>query len=54
MYLLTEMIGEYWEIVDPVGGSFIDFEDTAREIEQILSAGYEKIYRAAADTAGDE
>jgi protein-tyrosine-phosphatase len=54
VYLLTEMIEEYWEIIDPVGGAFIDFEDTAREIEQILTAGYEKICRTAADTAGDE
>ena len=54
MYLLTEMIGEYWEIVDPIGGSIVDFEETAREIEQILSVGYEKICKAAADPAGDE
>jgi protein-tyrosine-phosphatase len=37
VYLLTEMIGEYWEIADPVGGPFDDFEDTARDIEQILT-----------------
>jgi protein arginine phosphatase len=54
VYLLTEMIGEYWEIVDPVGGSIIDFEDTAREIEQILTAGYQMICKVAADPAEDE
>ena len=43
VYLLTEMIGEYWEIADPVGGSFGDFEETAQEIEQILSDGYKRI-----------
>jgi protein-tyrosine-phosphatase len=54
VYLLTEMVGGYWEIVDPVGGSLVDFEDTAREIEQILTIGFEKIRKAAADPAGDE
>jgi len=53
VYLLTEMIGEYWEIVDPVGGSLVDFEETAREIEQVLTAGYEKIYTFAGEMAGD-
>jgi protein-tyrosine-phosphatase len=54
VYLLTEMIGEYWEIADPVGGPFCDFEETAREIEHILTAGYERICRFASDTARNE
>jgi protein-tyrosine-phosphatase len=54
VYLLTEMVGGYWEIVDPVGGTLADFEDTAREIGQILTIGFEKIYKAAADPVGDE
>ena len=54
MYLITEMIGENWEIVDPIGGSLVDFEDTAREIEHILTQGYERICRIAGDMAGDE
>ncbi len=54
VYLLTEMVGGYWEIVDPIGGPLIDFEDTAREIEQILLVGYKRICQAAADPAGDE
>ncbi len=49
VYLLTEMIGEYWEIADPVGGGFSDFEETAREIEQILSDGYERICQLAGE-----
>jgi protein-tyrosine phosphatase len=53
VYLLTEMIGEYWEIVDPISGSLYDFEETAREIQHLLTAGYERICRLAADMAGD-
>ena len=54
VYLLTEMIGEYWEIVDPIGGSLGDFEETAHEIQHLLTAGYERICSLAADMAGDE
>jgi protein-tyrosine-phosphatase len=54
VYLLTEMIGENWEIVDPIGGSLVDFEETAREIQHLLTAGYERICSLAADVAGDE
>jgi protein-tyrosine-phosphatase len=54
VYLLTEMIGEYWEIVDPVGGSLRDFEGTSLEIEHILIAGYERICRIAGNLTGDE
>jgi protein-tyrosine phosphatase len=54
VYLLTEMIGDNWEVVDPVGGSFSDFEDTAREIEYILTTGNERIFRLASELAGDE
>ena len=54
VYLLTEMIGEYWEIVDPIGGPLVDFEETAREIQHLLTAGYERICSLAADMAGDE
>lgn len=54
VFLLSEMIGGFWEIVDPIGGSFSDFEDTAREIEHILTAGYEMIYSLAGVMAEDE
>jgi protein-tyrosine-phosphatase len=53
VYLISEMIGEFWEVVDPIGGALVDFEDTAREIEQILDQGYDQICRCAGDEAGD-
>jgi protein-tyrosine-phosphatase len=49
IFLLSEMIDRFDDVVDPVGGPLADFEDTAREIETILEQGYERIYRLAAD-----
>ncbi|MFC2042583.1 hypothetical protein ACFLUA_00295 [Chloroflexota bacterium] len=49
IYLLSEMVGEIFDIVDPIGGSFADFEETALEMERILSDGFEKINKLAAD-----
>ncbi len=43
VFLFSEMIGEYWEIVDPIGGPMDDFEETAQEIEHILTAGQKRI-----------
>lgn len=39
VYLLSEMVGEIFEIKDPIGRSTIDFENTARELEDILERG---------------
>jgi len=51
VYLISEMIGQNWEIVDPIGGSMGDFEDCAREIEYILTQGYDRICQAAGDSS---
>jgi len=50
-YLLSEMVGKSHEIKDPIGRSFIDFEHTADEIDQILNDGFERIKELAAPTA---
>lgn len=42
-FLLSEMIGQRFDIADPMGRSQAEFEDTAREIEAILSQGLERI-----------
>jgi protein-tyrosine-phosphatase len=47
IYLLNEMIGKTDDIIDPIGGELTDFEDTAREIEQILTLGYDRICQLA-------
>ena len=43
VHLLSEMIGKIFNINDPMGGTLTDFEETATELDQILSQGYDKI-----------
>jgi protein-tyrosine phosphatase len=47
IYLVTEMAGMRHNIYDPMGGSAEDYEDTARELKQILSKGLDEIERLA-------
>jgi len=49
IYMLSEMVGEIFDIVDPIGRSLADFEETALEIERILTDGFEKISILAVD-----
>ena len=49
IYMLSEMVGELFDIVDPIGESLADFEETALEMERILTEGFEKISILAAD-----
>ena len=49
IYMLSEMVGEIFSIVDPIGRSLADFEETALEMERILTEGFEKISILAAD-----
>ena len=49
IYLLSEMVGEFLDIVDPIGRSLADFEETALEMERILTEGFKKISILAAD-----
>ena len=43
--MMTEIVGGSMDIVDPVGGSPVDYEDTAVEIEGILEKGFDEIIR---------
>jgi protein-tyrosine-phosphatase len=43
IFILSEMIGPETDIIDPIGGPLVDFEDTAQEIENMLSDGYPRI-----------
>jgi protein-tyrosine phosphatase len=47
VYLLTEMIDQRYDIVDPVNGDMIDFKETAKEIEHILIDGFDQIRHLA-------
>ena len=43
VYLLSEMIGEEFDIRDPYRDPIIEYRATAGEIESILSQGYERV-----------
>jgi protein-tyrosine-phosphatase len=43
VHLFWEMAGEQHDVVDPIGRSLADFEDTAQEMERILSTGFDEI-----------
>ncbi|MBN2145970.1 MAG: hypothetical protein JW726_01235 [Anaerolineales bacterium] len=43
IYLLTEMVGEGDDIRDPIGGRQVDYDDTVRELEDILTRGIVRI-----------
>ena len=51
VYLLAEMVHLEHDIRDPMGGSLIDFQDTSREINQILTQGLERIRMLAEENA---
>lgn len=47
VFLLTEMVDQQYDIVDPIGGSLEDFQETAKEIEHILDIGFIKLQQLA-------
>jgi protein-tyrosine-phosphatase len=47
IYMLSEMVDRRYDIRDPISGSLTDYEDTAREIDQILEQGMDKIIQLA-------
>jgi protein arginine phosphatase len=48
VFLLSEMIGKSYDIVDPVGKPIEEYRWTAHEIRVILNDGYERIRTLAA------
>ena len=47
IFMLSEMIGLMMDIPDPVRGQLVDFEETARLLERILTDGLEQIFQIA-------
>jgi protein-tyrosine-phosphatase len=43
VYLLSEMIGRVYDIHDPYGSPRIEYTHTARELENLIDAGYARI-----------
>jgi protein-tyrosine phosphatase len=54
IYMLSEMVGEIFDIVDPIGRALADFEETALEMERILIKGLEKISILAVDKIAND
>jgi protein-tyrosine-phosphatase len=49
VYLLYEVIGQVRNVEDPIGGTLQDYEDTAREIDDILTRGFDRLIRLTAN-----
>jgi protein-tyrosine-phosphatase len=43
IYLLSEMVGQIFDIPDPVGGPPAEYDSTLREIVQLLTKGFDRI-----------
>lgn len=43
VFLLSEMSGVWQPVADPVGGALKDYEETAIELEDLVTAGMERI-----------
>lgn len=43
IYLISEMIGQRFDIKDPIQGPLSEFEDTALELERIIQQGFARI-----------
>ena len=53
IYLLSEMAGETADVEDPIGGPMIEFEAVAREIDDYLTRGFERIVQLASQGESD-
>jgi len=43
VFLLSEMVGEFFEIHDPIGGTLENYEQTAEKLNEIILSGFKKI-----------
>jgi len=50
--LLSEMIGKEYDVGDPYGGTRLEYTHTAKELEQLIEDGYERIVARVAWAAG--
>jgi len=53
VHLLSEMVGRMRDIRDPYGDTRLEYAKTARELEQLIEDGYERIVDLAERTSGD-
>lgn len=50
VYLLSEMTGQMHDVGDPYGGARQEYAHTARELEQLITDGYERIVALAEES----
>jgi protein-tyrosine phosphatase len=53
VYMLSEMVGEAWDVKDPVGNPLQDYRTTADLIERTIEDGVERILALARSNATD-
>jgi len=51
VYVLSEMVGEAYNISDPYGGTRLEYSYIAQELEQLINEGYERIVSLAEETS---
>jgi protein-tyrosine-phosphatase len=47
VFLLSEMVGEEWDLEDPVGGPLEEYRETAKMIDEVLEEGWERMIELA-------
>ena len=52
VYLLSEMVGQMYDISDPYGGTRLEYACTARELEQLIEDGYGRIVALVEEAVG--
>ena len=53
VYLLSEMTGQMRDVGDPYGGTRQEYAHTAKELEQLITDGYERIVALVEERSGD-
>jgi protein-tyrosine phosphatase len=43
VYLLSQMVGQTYDVSDPYGGTRLEYAYIAQELEQLIDGGYERI-----------
>jgi protein-tyrosine-phosphatase len=53
VHLLSEMTGRMYDIADPYGGTRQEYAVTARELEQLIENGYDRIVALVEESSDD-
>ena len=53
VHLLSEMVGKTYDVLDPYGGTRLEYAYIAQELEDLIEEGYERIVALAEENEGD-